>query len=108
MCDCSMLHLRFVDFAVDRTGVHQCLMCAFGDDTAIVQDKDLVGGQHGTDTLSDDEASLASVLLYQCRLDAGIGFDVDGAGAVVEDQYCWWSIPGAHQRTGNGDTLLLS
>src|SRR4051794_14563909 len=108
MCNCSMLHLGFIDLAVDRAGVHQVLMRAFSNDTPIVQDQDLVGGQHGADPLSDDKAGLASVLLYQCRLDTGISLHVDRAGAVVEDQYRWRRTPGAHQRASNGDTLFLS
>ncbi len=78
-------------------------MRALGDDAAVVQHQNLVGGKHGADALRDDEGRALRVFRLQRRLDAALRFHIDGAGAVVQDEDRRLDEQGA----GDGDALLL-
>ena len=102
--DRAVFHLGLVDLAVDRTGAQEFGVVAGGDDLAVVEDQDLVGVQNRADPLGDDEPGLAMLSLGEASLNSRLGFHVDRAGAVVEDQHGWIDEHGA----GDRDALLLA
>ncbi len=97
------VHLGGIDFAVDRAGGEQFGVRALGDDVAVIQHQDLVGGEHGADALGDDERRALRIFRLQRRLDAAFRLHVDGAGAVVQNEDGGLDKQGA----GDGDALLL-
>ena len=52
----------------------------------IFQHQDLVGVEHGADPLGDDKTGSALPRLGQRLLEARFGLNIDGAGAVIQDQ----------------------
>ena len=78
-------------------------MASLGDDSALVQDDDRIGVEDGADALGYDKRDPRWIVRRQARLNARFRFDIDRAGAVVEDQ-----DPGAEEQgPRDGQPLFL-
>src|SRR5687768_6901960 len=73
-------------------------------DPALVEDDDLVGIDHGRQTVGDDDGGAARGDAAQGLLDRRLGSAVERAGGLVEDQ----DRRVLEEGTGDGDALLLA
>ena len=71
---------------------------------AVIQHQNLVGVLQTGGTLADDEHGQCPGQRRQCLAQGGVGGVVQRAGAVIQNQ----NVRLAHQRTGDGEPLLLS
>ena len=92
------------DLAVDGAGGQQFPVSPLGSDAALVQDQYLIRVKHGADALSHHEHRFPAHHLPDRLLDMGFGFNIHGAGAVIQDQV----IRMDQKRPRGGQALLLA
>ena len=73
------------------------------DDAPALEHVNAVSVAHGREAVGDDEAGAADDQLLERALDRRLGFVVDGAGGLVQDQDARVADDGARQ----GDALAL-
>src|SRR5664279_4831882 len=73
------------------------------DDSAVVDDDDLVGVAHCGEPVGNRDGGSALGQRVERLLDGALGFGVEGTGGLVQYQHAWVAQQGA----GDGDPLLL-
>ena len=81
----------------------QFVMRALLYDAAFVHDHDIVGFFDGREPVGDDDGGAVLHQVFQCRLNQPLGFVVQRAGGLIQNQ----NRRVSQQRAGNGDTLPL-
>ncbi len=98
-----------LDLCAEQLGVspargEEFVVAALLDDSALLEDDDLVGVADGAEAVGDDEAGSSAPQFGEGGLDEGFTFCVEVAGGFVEDE-----DPGiGEESTSDGEPLALS
>ena len=79
-------------------------MSSTGGDGAAVKHDDPVGVADRCDALGNDDSGDIGIVPVQCLIELCLRFQVERAGAVIEDQ----NLSPFQEHTGNGDPLALA
>jgi hypothetical protein len=85
-------------------GAQQFGVRALGDDPALLEHDDHVGGEYRADPLGDQEHRAVAHQPADRVLDARLGGDVEGAGGVVQDE----DLRAPDQRPRDREALALA
>ena len=81
-----LLVLQAVEGGVEAVAGQELVVAAGFGQAAVVEDQDAVGVADGRQAVGDDDGSAALHEFFDGRLDELLGFGVDAAGGLVEDE----------------------
>ena len=96
--------LGLCDFPIYFTIFQQFCMCTFSDNLSIIQDKDLLCMQNGTDSLCYDQNCTFPRLLCKGMTQCHIRLIVKSRKTVIKNKYLWMLC----NRSCNRKSLLLT
>src|SRR5687767_2415355 len=85
-CIDHLARLHAVQQRIATAAPDQFLVLAFLDDAALLDGDDAVAVAHGRQAVRDDEHGAALADVAHVALDRLLGFEVEGAGRLIEDQ----------------------
>ena len=92
-----LIETRVVAIEVDEFAVRTLF-----NNLAMIDHEDAVGLAHGGQAVGDDEHGSALADAREVFLDDALGFVIEGAGGLVEDQ----DARVGNERAGDGDALV--